>query len=70
MVDATFLEQAKAMSVEDRWTIVDTLLDTLEPGPSAEELEIARDGLRRHRANPEATVDADMFFDALRFSGR
>ncbi|MDR1428054.1 MAG: hypothetical protein LBJ08_09930 [Bifidobacteriaceae bacterium] len=52
MVSAAFLEQVRGMSVEERWEIVDAVLETLEPGHSPEELEIARDGLRRYRENP------------------
>jgi hypothetical protein len=65
MVSHGLLEQAKALSVEERWELVDALLETLEPGCSPGELELAREGLRRYRAGPGATVDADEFFDQL-----
>ncbi|MDR1449578.1 MAG: hypothetical protein LBI84_05150 [Propionibacteriaceae bacterium] len=65
MVSAAFLEQVRAMSVDERWEIVDAVLETIEPGYSPEELEIAREGLRRYRANPEATVDAEEFLGEL-----
>lgn len=49
------------MPAEDRWEIVDALLGTLDPGFTQDELALAREGLRRYQADPQATVDAQEF---------
>jgi hypothetical protein len=59
------MDQVKALSADDRWQVVDALLATLEPAYGEDELESAREGLRRHRANPEAAVDAAEFMAQL-----
>ena len=54
------------MPAEDRWEIVDTLLGTLDPGFTPDELATARESLRRYQADPQATVDAHEFITDLR----
>ncbi|MDR1152971.1 MAG: hypothetical protein LBK72_10990 [Bifidobacteriaceae bacterium] len=65
MVSAAFLEQAAAMSVEDRWVIVDTLLETLRGDSSDEAVEQALEGLRYFREHPEEAQDSDEFIAEL-----
>jgi putative addiction module component (TIGR02574 family) len=65
MVSSALLRQAKALSPDDRWELVEALLDTLEPRHSPEELAVAQDGLRQYRANPEATIAAEQVLDEL-----
>jgi hypothetical protein len=65
MVSPALLSQTKALSPEDRWELVEALLDTLEPRYSPEDLAVAQEGLRRYRANPEATVAAEQALDEL-----
>jgi hypothetical protein len=40
-------------------------LETLDTGYSLDELAVAREALRRHRADPGATAEAEVFFDGL-----
>jgi hypothetical protein len=53
------------MSVEDRWEIVDVLLETLRGDSSDEALEQALEGLRYFRERPEDVVDSDEFIAEL-----
>ncbi|MDR1295597.1 MAG: hypothetical protein LBK59_11730 [Bifidobacteriaceae bacterium] len=65
MVSAAFLEQAAATSVEDRWVIVDTLLETLRGDSSDEAVDQALEGLRYFRENSEDAQDSDEFIAEL-----
>jgi hypothetical protein len=65
MVSPAFLEQAAAMSVEDRWVIVDTLLETPRGDSSDEAVGQALEGLRYFREHPKEVVDSDEFIAEL-----